>query len=425
MDRISVTSIATLILLLLISPIYSCRNSEEETPPPDNHISAAPPAAPSNLTAVVTSSNAVALSWTASSSTNTLSGYKVYRDGGYLKTAATTSASDTGLALAVQYCYTVSAIDENNLESAQSNTGCAMTSDMAPPSVPADLIANAITSSRVDLAWSAASDDVGVTGYKLYRNGVYLMSSVTTTASDAELSPATRYCYAITAFDAAANESALSSEVCTTTTKCNAEAELLTLEATGALLAPPNVCDRVDAELKAIRAAYPATVNIRAWPSWSWQTLIIGFDVTGSNAVKAGTYTAWDALNKTYGVTVIDTSHIDPLGVVQLTFTGQYLYNIPLLSGEYANLPNVRYATPNFLIGDGSDVCLSINGDNHFFIFDAASGVDCLAGCSQHTYWGYNVAIDGSITALGTWEFGPWYVQPALMIGSPTCGAWL
>ncbi len=206
------------------------------------------------------------------------------------------------------------------------------------------------------------------------------------------------------------------------TPKSNAEAEQLSIEATGALVAPQDVYNRVDTELKAIRAAYPPAANIGAMPSWVLQKLSIGFDATGWNAVKAGTYTAWDALNKTYGVTEIDTSSLDLIGAAVLTFAGRY--NIPLLSGEYAKLPDVRYASPDGILGDGNDVCLSIDGGNHFFIFDAGSG-DCPAGCIQHIYWGYRVTLDGSITELGTWDSSSGNAQPAWLAGLPACRAWL
>ena len=46
--------------------------------------------------------------------------------------------------------------------------------DVAAPTAPSNLHATAVTANEVDLAWDAATDDVGVTGYRVYRNGLAL-----------------------------------------------------------------------------------------------------------------------------------------------------------------------------------------------------------------------------------------------------------
>jgi chitodextrinase len=58
---------------------------------------------------------------------------------------------------------------------------------------------------------------VGVTGYRIYRDGVEVGTSASTTYSDTGLNSATRYCYTVTAYDAAGNESGQSAETCVTT----------------------------------------------------------------------------------------------------------------------------------------------------------------------------------------------------------------
>lgn len=87
------------------------------------------PAPPTGLTATATSSSQINLSWTASA--GTVTGYKVYKNGSYLKSVTTTSTSDTGLSSSTNYCYTVSAYNSTG-ESGQSSQACATT--QAPPS---------------------------------------------------------------------------------------------------------------------------------------------------------------------------------------------------------------------------------------------------------------------------------------------------
>ncbi|WP_345975654.1 DNRLRE domain-containing protein [Sulfurimonas sp. HSL3-7] len=91
------------------------------------------------------------------------------------------------------------------------------TGDTTAPEQVSNLTANAVTSTQIDINWSEASDNVGVTAYKIYRDGTYLKQVSSNYASDVGLSESTQYCYEVTALDAAGNESAKSSSVCATT----------------------------------------------------------------------------------------------------------------------------------------------------------------------------------------------------------------
>jgi chitodextrinase len=90
-------------------------------------------------------------------------------------------------------------------------TGSAPPPDTTPPSVPGSLTATAVSSSEIDLTWSASTDNVGVTGYKIYRNGSTSPLALVTTGTsyaDKGLTAATTYTYTVSAYDAAGNESA-------------------------------------------------------------------------------------------------------------------------------------------------------------------------------------------------------------------------
>jgi chitinase len=99
--------------------------------------------------------------------------------------------------------------------------------DRDPPSTPAGLATTVVSSSQIDLAWPTAPDNVGVTGYRIFRDGVEITTVAGTSYSDRGLSPATSYSYEITAFDAAANESAKSSAVVATTPPVTTTASLV------------------------------------------------------------------------------------------------------------------------------------------------------------------------------------------------------
>jgi hypothetical protein len=89
--------------------------------------------------------------------------------------------------------------------------------DTTAPTVPQNLVATAVSSSQIDLTWDASSDNVAVTGYKIYRDNILLDTSPTNSYSDTGLDPGTEYQYEVSAFDAASNESARSAPDSATT----------------------------------------------------------------------------------------------------------------------------------------------------------------------------------------------------------------
>ncbi|HSM38247.1 MAG TPA: DNRLRE domain-containing protein, partial [Candidatus Limnocylindrales bacterium] len=95
---------------------------------------------------------------------------------------------------------------------------CGGTADNEPPSAPTGLDAAAPSSNRVDLTWNAATDNVGVTGYEIWRDGS-LVTTVgqQTTFSDLGRAADTTYQYQVRARDAAGNVSAPSNTATVTT----------------------------------------------------------------------------------------------------------------------------------------------------------------------------------------------------------------
>ncbi len=89
--------------------------------------------------------------------------------------------------------------------------------DNEAPSIPSGLTVTAVSSNQINLAWNASTDNVGVAGYKIYRGGQFLLTSLETSYSDTGCSNGTQYCYRVSAHDAKGNESGLSASVCDTT----------------------------------------------------------------------------------------------------------------------------------------------------------------------------------------------------------------
>lgn len=91
--------------------------------------------------------------------------------------------------------------------------------DTTAPSVPQDLATTSITTTAVNLSWKASTDNVGVTGYKVFRNGTEIATVAGTSYSDTKIATENTYTYTVRAFDVAQNMSADSNIVTVVTPK--------------------------------------------------------------------------------------------------------------------------------------------------------------------------------------------------------------
>jgi len=85
--------------------------------------------------------------------------------------------------------------------------------DNEEPTIPISFQAVKVTSSQVSLRWDASTDNVGVMGYNIYRDGSKIGASSTTTYTDNSVVSNTTYSYAVAAYDAVGNESNLSDDL--------------------------------------------------------------------------------------------------------------------------------------------------------------------------------------------------------------------
>jgi chitin-binding protein len=173
-----------------------------------------PPAAPVSVIASATGPSSVALSWQASSDTGGGAvSYAVYRDGVRVATSDAPRFTDQGLRADTSYVYRVTAVDAAGNSSAPSaavtvRTERAAEVDVTAPSAPLNLHSMGETASSIDLMWGASTDDVGVVGYRVYRDGQLVRSTSATRVMDTGLAAGTTYRYTVRAVDAAGNLSA-------------------------------------------------------------------------------------------------------------------------------------------------------------------------------------------------------------------------
>jgi len=94
--------------------------------------------------------------------------------------------------------------------------------DSTAPTTPTGLTASAVSSSQISLRWSPSTDNVAVTGYRVYQNGLLLAATGNVTTYDATgLAAFTTYTYRIEALDAAGNASGISAPASASTLASN------------------------------------------------------------------------------------------------------------------------------------------------------------------------------------------------------------
>ncbi|MDT0557299.1 endonuclease [Ichthyenterobacterium sp. W332] len=97
--------------------------------------------------------------------------------------------------------------------------------DTEAPSDPTNLVASNPSDTSIDLNWTASTDNIAVTSYDVYADGVNSFNTTNTSFTVTGLVANTNYCFRITAKDAANNVSGLSNEDCETTTDNGSGAE--------------------------------------------------------------------------------------------------------------------------------------------------------------------------------------------------------
>jgi hypothetical protein len=214
---------------------------------------AAAPPAPTGLTVTATTSTSVTLTWTSGG--GDVAGYYIgarqtYNDvvGPGMRVDAVTTATLTGLRPTGEYAISVSSIDREGAYSPSSNTLLVATpaTDTGPdttiPGTPANVRAIA-TATGATLDWDPATDNVGVTGYNVYRYdgmfAAFLVATVTGTTYSGSR-PGDRQFYFVRARDAAGNLS-------------------LTSNTAGSSLGPPSPSTPTPAPTPTCRVTYRVT----------------------------------------------------------------------------------------------------------------------------------------------------------------------
>ncbi len=193
---------------------------------PEAPVGTEPPAtitdtAPIALEVVTESSNLITLQWQPGEGFAS-TGYNVYRNGSYLATVSDSNFADTQVDQGNIYYYAVAAFNANGDITSQSDTlitsatNDSTPAQLSPPVAPPALIIRQLVDELgVLLTWAAGSDDVGVEGYNVYRDGSYVGTSMGQLFIDRTASSDTHR-YHIVAFDGDGNFSRINSSTART-----------------------------------------------------------------------------------------------------------------------------------------------------------------------------------------------------------------
>ncbi len=238
----------------------------------------AAPAAPSALVATVVSSTQINLSWSPSSTASVT--YTVYSGSTAMASGlAATSYSATGLTPSTAYTFTVVAVSSAG-SSSPSNAASATTQATPPPTAPSGLAATAISSSQINLSWTA-SPTSGVT-YSLYSGlasggeSNILASGINATSYSAQgLNASTAYYFIVKAVaSGTAGASSTASNEATATTQAAA--------AGGCHVAYLNQNDW--------GSGFTGNMTITNTGSTAWTSWTVTWSYSGSQQI----YAAWD-----------------------------------------------------------------------------------------------------------------------------------
>ena len=289
-----------------------------------------PPSAPTNLAFTEPATGQIKLTWNASTDNVGVTGYDIYANGTLLTSVPATVLSYTDTQpLSATVTYYVRAHDAAGNQSGNSNsvTRTGQGGDTQPPTAPTNLSYTQPQSGQIRLSWGASTDNVGVTGYDIYRGGTLVTSVGGTTLSYTDSQPDTAtVSYYVKAHDAAGNQSVASNTV--TRTGSGGGANLaagkpITGSPNTYIYVPANANDN-DLTTYFEGSSYPSTVTV---------SLGANADVT-SVVVKLNPDPAWAARTQTIQVLGREQS-----ATGFTTLSAAHLYSFDPATGNTVTIP--------------------------------------------------------------------------------------
>ncbi len=185
------------------------------------------PTVPNGLNASNITETTVDLSWSLATDNVGVTGYDIYKNGTLEASTTGTNYTVTGLDVVTSYNFYIVAKDGAGNTSAPSTTITVITVDDTAPNAPSNLAASNTTQTTTDLTWNVSTDNVGVTNYTIFKDGVLEASTTSNSYTVSNLISNTNYSFEVVANDAASNSSIASNIVSVTTLSATNTSTLL------------------------------------------------------------------------------------------------------------------------------------------------------------------------------------------------------
>jgi chitodextrinase len=192
-------------------------------PSPSGHSTVADttsPTTPSGLAVATVSQNSVSIRWASSTDNVGVVGYSVYKDGAPAGNTTGTTFLVSSVTCGTTVVLGVEARDAAGNRSARTtaqlatapcppSNGHSTVADTTSPTTPSSLAVTTVSQNSVSIRWASSTDNVGVVGYSVYRNGVPAGETTGTTFLVPSVTCGTTVVLGVEARDAAGNRSRL------------------------------------------------------------------------------------------------------------------------------------------------------------------------------------------------------------------------
>gem|GEM_PF-665145 len=175
-----------------------------------------PPSVPGDLAVRQVAGESADVTWSASIDDRGVAGYRVFRDGVRVGVSTVAFYRDSTGVPGRAYAYAVRAFDAADNESPEAGPVSLTIADLTAPSVPSIRTYGVVEVKKASLAWDAPLDNVGVTGYRIFRDNAQIAQTASRSYVDAGVTDGNAYSYFLKAHDAAGNVSASSAAVTVT-----------------------------------------------------------------------------------------------------------------------------------------------------------------------------------------------------------------
>ena len=177
------------------------------------------PTTPTNVTVTNITTNALSVSWSASTDNESVSGYEVLLNDNLAGETSSTTFNVQNLVPNTDYAVTIVAKDvAQNRSTPSTAVNIKTLADTTAPSVPTGVSISNQTGSSFQVSWTASSDDSGILNYEVFLDGNSVGKPTTTFLDITNLTPSTTYVVTILAEDIANNTSDISTPVHAETT---------------------------------------------------------------------------------------------------------------------------------------------------------------------------------------------------------------